>query len=73
MKNKHVPNTTAQPPLLLSVKQAATRLQLGINRTYELVRCGELPSITVGKTIRVPAQALEEWVQENTGRHLGDG
>lgn len=55
---------------LLTVRQAAKRLNLGINRTYGLANAGLLPCIKIGATIRIPAAALERWIEENTGKVL---
>lgn len=52
--------------LLLTVKQAAARLQLGTNRVYTLVAAGTIPSVKVGKSIRVPVTALERWIEDQT-------
>ena len=55
-------------PYLLTVRQAAQRLQLGTNRVYELVKVehNPLPSITIGRTIRIPVAGLERWLEEQT-------
>ena len=50
--------------LLYSVNEAAERLGLGRTLTYELVLSGAIKSISVGRCRRVPAQALEEFVQK---------
>lgn len=49
-------------PTLLTVTEAARRLSLGRATTYQLVRRGELPSVRVGRAVRVPVHALEAWV-----------
>lgn len=56
---------TQQELYLLTVRQAAARLNLGINRTYELVRRAQdpLPSIRFGNSIRIPVGALEKWIE----------
>ena len=57
-----------QPHLLLTVRQTATYLQIGVNRCYELINREDnpIPSIKFDTTIRVPRDALERWVRENT-------
>lgn len=50
------------PPLLLTVRQVEAALQLGRTRTYELLRSGQLPTLRVGRLIRVSRVALEEWI-----------
>ena len=54
--------------LLLRVPEVADRLGLGLTKTWALVNTGEIRSITIGKSRRVPVEALEEWLRqkENT-------
>jgi excisionase family DNA binding protein len=52
--------------LLISVRQAATRLGIGRDATYALVRNGELPCVRVGRRVLVPASALAAWVERAT-------
>lgn len=50
--------------LLLSISEAASRLGIGKDRAYELVRSGKLASISNGtRNRKVPVAALEEYVQ----------
>jgi excisionase family DNA binding protein len=50
-------------PLLLSVSQAATLLNISRSKTYELVRSGELPSFKLGSTLRVPYEELRAYIK----------
>lgn len=52
--------------LLLGITEVAALLSLGRSKTYALIAAGELPSIRLGKSVRVPAQKLREWVQERS-------
>ncbi len=70
MKSKRANEVTDRGVLLLTVKQAAKRLNLGINRTYGLANAGVLPCIRVGNTIRIPAAALDRWIDDSTGREF---
>ena len=45
-------------PLTLTVVEAASVLRIGRTAAYNLVRCGKLRSVRVGKTIRVPRDAI---------------
>ena len=45
-------------PLYLNVPQICAALQIGRTTAYDLIRCGRIPSIRVGKQIRVPREAL---------------
>lgn len=48
--------------LTLTVEEAGQILRVGRNTAYELVRCGKLPSVRVGKQIRIPRQALLDYL-----------
>jgi len=47
---------------LLTVEEAARRLQIGRTTCYGLIRSGELESVPVGRLRRVPADAVPEFV-----------
>lgn len=49
-------------PLVLTVEQTAQVLQLGKTRVYELVRSGKLRSLRIGRKIRVPKNALLDFL-----------
>jgi excisionase family DNA binding protein len=48
--------------LLLTVEEAADRLGIGRSLMYELIRCGQIASIRVGRLRRVPFESLTEYV-----------
>ena len=52
-----------QDALLLKVDQVAERLNLGRAKTWAMVMAGEIPSLTIGRSRRIPAAALREWVE----------
>ena len=52
-------------PLLLTVEELASVLRIGRNPAYQLVRDGVIQSIRVGRSIRIPRNALVQFV-ENT-------
>jgi excisionase family DNA binding protein len=52
--------------LLLRPHEAAELLGLGRSTVYELIASGALPSITIGKSRRVPLEALRAWVRAQT-------
>ena len=54
--------TQSSDPILLTVPEAARRLSIGRTLTYELIAAGELPSVHLGRAIRIPARALDEFV-----------
>jgi len=54
--------------LLLKPMEVAEMLGLGRSRTYEMLAVGELPSIRIGKSIRIPVKDLDEWIAERQGQ-----
>lgn len=47
----------------LSPETVASRLEIPVSQVYSLMREGKLPSVKLGKYVRVPEEALEEWLQ----------
>jgi putative molybdopterin biosynthesis protein len=61
------PTTSARPERrLYSFAEVADTLSLGRATIYDLVNRGELPVVRVGRAVRVPASALDEWVLRKT-------
>ena len=50
-------------PLVMTPAEAAEALGIGKNSIYALLRLGALRSIRVGKLIKIPRAALEEYLQ----------
>ncbi|MHB1597127.1 MAG: helix-turn-helix domain-containing protein [Streptosporangiaceae bacterium] len=48
--------------LLLTVEEAARRLRVGRTIAYRLIASGDLESVKVGRSRRVPAECLSEYV-----------
>jgi len=48
--------------LLLTVEEAARRLGIGRSLAWRLVRSGELPSVRLGRLVRVPERNLQAWL-----------
>ncbi len=55
--------TEAQTKMLLTVEEAARRLGIGRSLAWRLVQEGEIPSVRLGRLVRVPMRQLEEWLQ----------
>jgi excisionase family DNA binding protein len=51
-------------PILLRAEEAANLLSLGRSKVFALMASGELPSIHIGRAVRVPREGLERWVRE---------
>lgn len=50
-------------PLLLTPEQAADLLGLGRTQTFALIKDGSLESVKIGRSRRIPREALAEYVQ----------
>ena len=48
---------------LLTVPQVKERLQLGRSAVYDLLRTRQLASITLGRSRRIPAHALTDFIR----------
>jgi excisionase family DNA binding protein len=46
--------------LVLTVEETAELLRIGRTAAYEAVRAGEIPSLRIGRSLRVPRHALEQ-------------
>lgn len=58
--------------LLLTVREAAARLSLGRSKFLELLYSGAIPRVYIGRAVRVPAAALEEWVARQVAEEAAD-
>jgi excisionase family DNA binding protein len=47
---------------LLVISEVAELLRVPRARAYALARSGLIPSVRVGRQVRVPAEALRDWV-----------
>ena len=53
-------------PLALTIAETARMLGLSRATVYSLTRSGDLPSIKIGRAVRVPINALNEWLAART-------
>ena len=53
-------------PLTLRVEDLMPILGIGRNIAYELIRCGKIRSIRIGKQLRIPKQALIDYLSAGT-------
>ena len=49
---------------LLTVPEVAQRLKLSKSKVYLLCQQGQIPTITLGKSVRIPLRELEEWLSQ---------
>ncbi|MEM3486066.1 MAG: helix-turn-helix domain-containing protein [Candidatus Methanomethyliaceae archaeon] len=57
-----------QEKLLLTVPEVAKLLGIGRNTAYELIYRRGFPVIRFGRAVRIPRQALLEWITEEAKR-----
>ncbi len=50
-------------PVTLRVEDLTAILDIGRNTAYELVRSGQIRSARVGRQIRIPKEAVQEFFQ----------
>jgi excisionase family DNA binding protein len=51
---------------MLSVKQAAEMLDVCPHTVYRMAGRGQLPHMRLGRMLRIPADALHQFIQEQT-------
>lgn len=62
MTTMSMTSTPASPsPLLLRIGEAATELGVSSTTVRRLLRAGRLRSVSIGKELRVPREALTEF------------
>lgn len=49
---------------LLKPSEAAQVLGIGRSLIYELIARGEIPSVRLGRCLRVPIESLQQWIRE---------
>ena len=59
---KHRPTSFEDLPLALRVEDLMPILGIGRNTAYELVRSGQIRSVRVGRQLRVPKDAVVEFL-----------
>ena len=52
-------------PLALRVEDLMPILGIGRNTAYELVRSGQIRSVKIGRQIRIPKDAVVEYLKQN--------
>ena len=57
---------TKDLPLVLKVEDLMPILAIGRNMAYELVRSGQIGSVRVGRSYRIPVNALEEYLRKTS-------
>ena len=48
----------------LKVPEVARIIRVARSRAYELVATGEIPSVRIGRSVRVSRRELDRWLEE---------
>jgi excisionase family DNA binding protein len=48
--------------LLLDSREVARLLRIGRTKTFQMMATAELPTVRIGRCVRVPREALRDWV-----------
>ncbi len=51
---------------LLNAQEVAAALNMGLSTVYMLVERGELPSIRIGRSVRIRPEDLEKFIESKT-------
>ena len=60
------PTSYSTLPLTLRVEELMPVLGIGRNTAYELVRSGQIRSVRVGRQLRIPKDALLEFLSKQS-------
>jgi excisionase family DNA binding protein len=64
-KNRHEEDEVdKQRHEYLKVPEVAEVLRIARGRTYELVGSGEIPSVRIGRSVRVSRRELDKWLEK---------
>lgn len=66
-------NNSGANRLLLTVEETASALNLGRSKVYDLISKGELPSIKIHGSRRVPVDLLNSWINDQVLATQGSG
>jgi excisionase family DNA binding protein len=65
-------SSTTTLPEVLTAREAAAILRVGRNQLYQAVARGQLGAVRIGRTIRIPKQALLDLLATNSPAASGD-
>ena len=57
---------------LITIPEVSQILEVNVQRAYELVRLGLIPSVRLGRQVRVDSKSLEDFIEKG-GKALSGG
>jgi excisionase family DNA binding protein len=58
--------------LMMRPAEAAEAIGVSRSKAYELISRGEIPSVRVGGCVRVPVEALRQWIDKRLAQRAED-
>lgn len=55
----------------MKVPEVAEELRIARSRAYELVANGKIPSVRIGRSVRVNRRELERWLEDSRQQSVG--
>ena len=69
---ENLPVEEKTPSRLLNAQDIAVALSIGLSTVYLLLERGELPSIRIGRSIRIRPEDLEEFIESKSQRQAAN-
>ena len=67
MKSEHIREQNKVPSqLCINPTEAAKQLHISRSKMYELLHCGIIPHVRLGRRILIPTKELERWLHEQS-------
>lgn len=60
--HRYLGYTEENLPATLTVPEVSEVLRIGRNSAYQLIRCGRIRSLKIGRQLRVPRQAILDYL-----------
>ena len=57
---------TRDEPVLLTIEEASRYLRISRAKTYLMAKCGELPAVRMGRSVRIRRDRLDAWLDEQS-------
>ena len=64
------PKEIAPQRLLLRISEVAEALGIGRTKIYEMIATGELPTVRVGRAVRISVTTLQKWVEQREQQNM---
>jgi excisionase family DNA binding protein len=58
--------------MLLKADEAAKVLQVARSKVFAMCASGEIPCVRIGRSVRIPAVQLREWVERQISRQAAE-